>query len=234
MSEVISIAIETSCRAGGVALGRGGKLLACRDFDTSARHATQLVSRLKALLDEAGLKANDPREVYISAGPGSFTGLRVGITVARTLGQMVAGLRCVAVPTAAAVAENARELSWQHLGVVMDAKDDHAYSCLFTRRGDEIVQASGPAVLPVQQFIQNAPRPLLLIGEALAYHEPVGEGLSIADESLHLPKAEGVWCVGRRLARRGQFVDYHRLLPIYAREPEALRLWRRRQGRNTR
>lgn len=229
MNEVVSIAIETSCRAGGVAIGVGDELGKCIDFDASARQATQLVARLRDLLTEAGLSARDIGEVYVAAGPGSFTGLRVGITVARTLGQMLPNVRCVAVETPAAVAENVRDLDWQHLGVLLDAKDDHFFSCLFTRKNGEIVHDGEPGIMIAEEFIAAAPRPLLLSGEALNFHEISGDGISVADESLRMPTAEGVWRAGRKLSARGEFIDYHQLLPVYVREPEAVRLWNLKQ-----
>ena len=85
----VSLAIETSCRAGGVALGRGDELLGVIDFEASARHAVQLVPRLHELLEGASLRPEDVDELYVSVGPGSFTGLRIGLTVARTMGQML-------------------------------------------------------------------------------------------------------------------------------------------------
>ncbi len=231
MNEVVSIAIETSCRTGGVAIGIGDRLARRHDFDASARQATQLVARLRDLLAEAALKPADINEVYVAAGPGSFTGLRVGITVARTLGQMLPKIRCVAVPTPQAVAENARSLDWRHLGVLLDAKDDLFYCSLFTRtdaRG-EIASIGRPGVMTAEQFIAAAPSPLTLSGEALNYHKITGEGITAADESLRLPTAESIWRVGRKMSARGEFTEYHRLLPVYVREPEAVRLWNLRQ-----
>ena len=229
MTDDVSIAIETSCRAGGVALGCGGELCEAAAFDASREHATQLVVRLDEMLARRGLSAGDIRQAYVSAGPGSFTGLRVGITVVRTLAQAVAGLRCVAVPTAMAVAENARDLAWENLGVVMDAREDSIYAQLFTRRQGRIVAAAARA-LSVEEFLASAPRPLMLMGEGLAYHCLAGPDIVIADPRLHLPTAEGVWRGGRRLAAAGEFTEYHRLLPIYTRRPEAVRLWEERHG----
>ena len=218
MKDNLAIAIETSCGAGGVALGAGGLILDSAAFDASRGHATQLVVHLDEMLTRHGLSPRDLRQLYVSAGPGSFTGLRVGITVARTLAQAVAHLRCVAVPTALAVAENARE------GII--------YTQLFIRRQGPIVAAGPARVLPVAEFLSSAPRPLLLTGEGLAYHHLTGPDIQIADPSLHLPTAEGVWRVGCRLAQAGEFTEYHRLLPIYTRKPEAVRLWETRHGQN--
>ena len=97
MSETITIAIETSCRTGGVAIGKGAKLLKSVAFDTPGRHASELISQLDAMMRSVRIAPAEVDEVYVSAGPGSFTGLRVGITVARTLAQALGGIRCVAV-----------------------------------------------------------------------------------------------------------------------------------------
>jgi len=235
MNKRYSIAIETSCRVGGVALGAGVELAKVVEFDASARHGAVLLSQLDALLGEAGLRADDLAELYVSAGPGSFTGLRIGITAARVLAQQLPRLRCVAVPSAWAVAHNARRLSWRHLGVVMDAGDGRVYACLFARGDGGVVPAGEPAVIPPHEFLLAAPRPLLLIGEGLARHDLSAPQVSLADNDapgLHLPTAEGVWRVGRTLAAAERFTDYHHLLPIYTREPQAVRLWKHRRGRD--
>lgn len=228
--EVVSLAIETSCRAGGVALGIGERLAEVRDFDASSRHATTLVVRLRELLAAHGLKPPDVNEVYVSVGPGSFTGVRVGVTVARTLAQAVPGLQTVAVPTTHAVAENARSLPWDHLAVVLDAKEDIVYAQQFGRDDSGPIPDGQPAVLTVAELLETCPRPITLIGEGLGYHTIAGEGITQVPPGLNLPTAEGVWRVGRRLASRDGYTEYHRLLPIYARKSEAERLWDARQS----
>jgi tRNA threonylcarbamoyladenosine biosynthesis protein TsaB len=233
----ISIAIETSCRQGSCAIGRGDALLADIAFDASQRHAALLLGHLDAMLKSAGRQAGDLREVYVSCGPGSFTGLRVGVTVGRTLAQATAGLRCVAVPTAAAVAYNTACLDWQKLCVVMDAGEGFIYSTFFSRAGTTIIQDGQSAVAPAAEFTARLAEGVLLIGEGLKYHMPalqagLGDRLMMAPAGspLHMPTAGAVWQVGRQLARAGQFTDYNQLLPIYSRAPEALRLWNLRQG----
>jgi tRNA threonylcarbamoyladenosine biosynthesis protein TsaB len=219
---VISIAIETSCRRGGLALGRGEELVARVDFDASARHATVLVTRLKELLTSQGLVPTDLTELYVSVGPGSFTGLRVGITVARTLAQAMPGLKCVAVPTPAAIAENARHLPWQRLAVILDAREGAFHASFFERRGEEIVPfLAPPGLFKAEEFLAAAPRPLLLTGEGLDYHHLAGPGVEIAPAELRLPTAEGVWRVGRILAKAGAFTPPAQVLPIYVRNPYA-------------
>ncbi|MCJ7543380.1 MAG: tRNA (adenosine(37)-N6)-threonylcarbamoyltransferase complex dimerization subunit type 1 TsaB [Phycisphaerae bacterium] len=216
----VTVAMETSCRAGGLLLAVDGHPQRVVHFDAAGRHTTHLLTHLAAMVAEAGLHPADIDEVYVSAGPGSFTGVRVGITVARTLAQAVGGIRCVAVPTPAAVAENARALDWRHLAVVLDAREGCFHATLFARQGERIEPVDPPGRLwEPDAFLTAAPRPLLLTGEGLAYHVMAAPGVSFAAAELHLPTAEGVYAVGSRLAAAGQFTEYHRLLPVYARSP---------------
>ena len=237
MSEEYSIAIETSCRTGGAALGRGDQLLATVPFDAAGRHTTQLLDHLDGLLRAGGLRPEDLAEVYVSCGPGSFTGLRIGITVARTLAQALPGLRTVAVPTASGVAAGARDLACEHLAVVMDYRDGEFFAALFRKSGQLPISTAEngdcpdfPALVRAEEFLSRAPRPLVVLGEALEFVKLEAPGVTRGDPSLDLPAPEGVWRVGRRLARDGQFTDPPRLLPLYTRKPEAVRLWEKRKG----
>lgn len=239
MKQAVSIAIETSCRRGGVALGLGEELAEVIDFDASSRHATQLVFRLRELLERHRLRPADLDEVYVSAGPGSFTGVRVGVTVARTLAQAMPTIRCVCVSSPLAVMQNVLHLPWANLGVVLDAKDDQVYTQVFVRETltphgppdpAATITAQQPALISSADFLARTPRPMLVVGEGLAYHSLNAPGVTAADPTLNFPTPAGVWAAGRRLARQGQFTDYHLLLPIYARKSEAERLWDLRHG----
>lgn len=236
MQRPVSLAIETSCRRGGLALGAGDRLIAELDFPADQRHATQLVPRMGELLRGHGLRPADLDELYVSAGPGSFTGLRVGITTARTMAQVLPSLQCVAVPSAWAVAENAADVEADNLIIMMDAKEDTVYAASFRRPPAGQAQRQGPwepagdpQVIPLQAIEATSPVRSAVAGEALAHVKIEHLPLVPVDESLWLPKACGVWRVGRRLAAQGQFVDFHLLRPIYSRQPEAVRLWERRK-----
>jgi tRNA threonylcarbamoyladenosine biosynthesis protein TsaB len=223
MNEVVSIAIETSCRTGGIALGVGDRLAEHVAFDASRRHAAQLVSELSQLLSRASLAPTDLNQLYVSVGPGSFTGVRVGVTVARTLAQFLDALAVVAVPTVQAVAENMHHQEWDHLGVVLDAGNGLIHAATFSRRGAAIAPDAPGATHPARRFVEQAPKPILLTGEGLWYHECMGPQVKLADEAVRLPTAEGVWRVGRRLAEAEQFTPIEQLLPIYATPPAAER-----------
>jgi tRNA threonylcarbamoyladenosine biosynthesis protein TsaB len=218
----ISLAIETSCRAGAVALGRDDALLATQPFDAEGRSSTHLVAAMDQLLGAQGLTANDVDEVYISAGPGSFTGVRVGVTVARTLAQAIDGVQLVPVATSDVVAHQAAGLEWDHLAVILDAGDGQIYVTSYQRTDAGLATAAEAQLTTPAAWLATAPRPILLTGEGLGYHTLEGDGIRLAPDAIRLPTIESLWQVGRALAKEGQFVEYHHVLPIYARPPHAV------------
>ena len=100
-----ALAIETSGRIGSVAVAQDGVVLAEETFPHGLKHAAGLVPMIDRLCSGAGWRPADVQEIYVSVGPGSFTGLRVGVTVAKTLA-FATGARIVAVPTVEVLTRN--------------------------------------------------------------------------------------------------------------------------------
>jgi len=230
------LAVETSSRNGSLALARGDRLLALRPFDqTRPRrdHAADMLPTLDAVMNELGWRPADIDEVYVSAGPGSFTGLRIAVTFARTLAQAV-GARIVAVPTVEVLAANA-PTDVAHLAVVLDAKRGQVYTAVFSRAapGRPLQSVVEVDLMTPAQMLARAPRPLHLLGEGIDYHR---EALRIGADVIELPRelwpprADAVLRIGRPLARAGRFTPPAELVPIYIRRPEAEELWERRHG----
>src|SRR5438270_13709798 len=97
------VILETSCQVGQVAVARGAKVLAVRRLDEARRHARDLVPALRDLLAEQGWRARELDAVVVSRGPGSYTGLRVGVMSAKTL-TYATGCALLAIDTFAAIA----------------------------------------------------------------------------------------------------------------------------------
>ena len=138
-----TLLIETSGRGGRVGLAVGDLLLE-RALDPARRHARDLAPAVADLLAEAGLTPRAVRRVAVSVGPGSFTGLRVGIMSAKAFAYAT-GCELVAVPTFAAIAEWWQNPATTHLHVLADGLQGMVYA-----EGFERTPAGWQSVWPLQ------------------------------------------------------------------------------------
>ena len=97
------LAIETATRAGGVAVARGETLLFCRAGDAAISHSTNLIEMIDAVLSEADARLSDVDVFAVAVGPGSFTGLRIGLATVKAFAE-VNQRPIVGISTLAAVA----------------------------------------------------------------------------------------------------------------------------------
>lgn len=223
-----AIALETSARSGSLALIESdGHLLAEEQFPHDLKHAAALISILDRLTQSHGWTPTDVQEIYVSAGPGSFTGLRVGITVAKTLALSL-GAKLVAVPTTDVLVRNT-PADWQNALIVLDAKRNQIFTARYTRQGGQIRQEEPAHLDTLTAILARSPRPVHLIGEGIPYHRqtipPDDPEVIITPEATWRPRASVVADLGWRLARSGHFTDPDRLTPIYLRRPEAEEKW---------
>lgn len=101
--EPLILAIETATRAGSVALARGSAILAAASGDASASHSTDLIESIEGVLQRAGIVLRDIDLFAAAVGPGSFTGLRIGLATTKSFATCM-GKHCAGVSTLAAVA----------------------------------------------------------------------------------------------------------------------------------
>lgn len=226
-----ALAIETSGRIGSIALAEDGRVLAEATFEHGLQHAAEIVVRIDRLCRERGWRPADLAELYVSAGPGSFTGLRIGITLVKTLA-FATGARIVAVPTVDVLVRNVPAEA-QHAIVVLDAKREQIFTARFSRSPKSEWQAEEPAHLDsLPAMLVRSQRPVHLIGEGIPHHRkfvPVDEQIIVTPPELWRARAAEVVALGHRMARANEFTDPDRLIPIYIRKPEAEEKWEARE-----
>jgi tRNA threonylcarbamoyladenosine biosynthesis protein TsaB len=218
-----ALAIETSGRIGSVAFAGDGKLLEEETFAHGLQNAAGIVPAIDRLCRRQGCAPAELQELYVSAGPGSFTGLRIGITLAKTLA-LATGVRLVAVPTVRVLAENAPPEAGNII-IVLDAKRDQIFTAAL-RLGAEGWETHEPARLDtLTAMLARAPRPVYLLGEGIPYHQKFVPSddpqIIISPADSWRARASAVADIGFDMARRGEFSDPYRLTPIYIRRPEA-------------
>lgn len=226
-----SLAFETSGDLGSVALGRGDRILATRLLSGPRRHAVEFLPTVAALCGAHSVEPNAVRNIYLSIGPGSFTGLRIGMTVARLLA-FSHGARIAAVPTLEAIAQNAAALEKppQRLVVMLDAKRKHVYAATFELHDGVYGALCDPAEVDPLSCRESNDRATAYMGKGATLHREAlrAAGEWILPETLSAPSVETVYRIGLQRARRGLFVESRKLVPLYVRLPEAEEKWQKR------
>jgi len=229
------LAIETSGRMGGVAIGSGSRVLEVASFGAELRHAVELLPTIDRLCRDHGFQPDSIDELYVSAGPGSFTGLRIGLTVARMLA-WAGGVSVVRVPTLDVVAQNALEVDETppHVAALLDAKRDRVYAATYGFRNDRYHRLAEPAEHEPCAFFATLPPGCALIGEGVGYVADAvrPSGLTVLPERTFRARAEVVYRLGRLYRTEIGFDPIDRLVPIYVRRPEAEEVWDRRHGKD--
>lgn len=218
-----ALAIETSSRVGSVALAEDGRVLAADTFPHGLQHAARMLPAIDSLCRSLGWTPADLRQIYVSTGPGSFTGLRIGITLAKTLA-FVSGAALVAVGSTRVLVENAPPDA-AHVVIVLDAKRDQIFTASFDRVADGWVEREPAHLDRLADVLSRSARPVHLLGEGIPYHKrfipPTDADVLIIDETLWRPRAEMVAKLGWQMAHDGRFTPAMQLLPTYIRRPEA-------------
>jgi len=228
-----TLALETSSLAGSLALGRGPTVFETRQLESHRRHAAELLPCIDTACKARHVSPSDVGIVHVSCGPGSFTGLRIAITVARMLA-FANDTSIVSVPSLDVIAQNAIESTPQpqRVVVIRDAKRNRAYAASFVRVGDLYEPTSEPAERDPAVFLADQEKPCAVLGDGIEQHRVAIEkaGVEILPTSLGTPRAETVYRLGTIRAAKGLFATPRELIPTYVRRPEPEEKWEARQG----
>lgn len=224
-AQPLLLAIESATAVAGVALLRGETVIASRTLATDRPASELLLPAIVALLDDARVAIGDVEAFAVSVGPGSFTGLRVGVSTAKGLA-FGSDRLVVPVPTLAALASCA-ESAPGPVVALLDARRGEVYAAAY--EGDVFsAPRFGPAVMRPDALADaiaalDAQRPCTLIGEGVpvvaeALRARLGDGVRFVEAAAD-PVAVGR--LGVRLLARGDGIAADALAPVYVRRAEA-------------
>lgn len=234
-----NIAIETSDVQGWLTLGKEHDLLEAvmvggptKTPGQPPRRGGELMPAIEALCQRHNVQPRQLGEVYVSTGPGSFTGLRVAITTARMLARFL-DVKVVGVPTIDVIAQQVplQTSLPSRLAIALNIKRQTAYAATYTRQAHHWQPDAEPAIVPLEQLLsQGASQPMALVAPGLPMDYALPASITRLAEDIARPHSDSVWLLGQRAAHLGQYTDPATLLPIYARPPEAVELWNQRHG----
>ena len=230
------LAFETSAKAASVALLEKGKLLGESYQNTGLTHSQTLMVMAEDLLKACNLTAQDVEAVAVAAGPGSFTGVRIGVAAAKGFA-WGAELPCYGVSTLEAMARNLGV--WEGYVVpAMDARRSQVYTAVFhAEKGvlHRIEEDMAVSLAELGEKIKNFQQPVFLVGDGanLCYNTLLEEvsGLVLPPEHRMHQRAAGVALAAQAMADAGDPGNGAELSPNYLRLSQAERERMARENR---
>jgi tRNA threonylcarbamoyladenosine biosynthesis protein TsaB len=210
------------------------------------KHSAEIFPAIFELLSQFEHKPDQIQQIYISGGPGSFTGLRIAATLAKTM-HLATGVKIVSVDTLDVIAANAISLTgadglcempkaadYERVAAIVDAKRGQFFVAVYERGplGHHQLKTSPKwaKILPdclmrPEQFIidfATSDRDIWLLGDGLLYYKEKfqAQGVRFFEDKYWSPRASKVHLLGRQMAARDEFADPLKLAPNYLRGPD--------------
>lgn len=193
-------------------------------------HLQRLIPLVDQVLEECGMKLEDIDGIAVSRGPGSFTGIRIGMSTAKALAQAL-GVRVAEVPTLKAMSMN----FWNFGGIVcpvLDARRNQVYSAAYCFEDDEQKEVFPEGAYAVEEVTDRlkGKGPVIFIGDGTGVEdirrkleECIGRDAFFASEEKRIQTAEMVAVLGLEIHKAGKAVSYAEAKPEYLRKSEAER-----------
>lgn len=218
---MLILGIETASSAGGAALVEDTRIIAEHCSIAPRTHAERLLPAIDALLRECGATINDVHLIAVSIGPGSFTGLRIGMATAKGLA-FSARKPIVGVPTLDAFVQ-LHVPSSLRMRPILDARKNEVFTALYDEDGRKLSPEINikPEML-MERLMVDAP--LLVMGDGARRYRDIFErvpGINFASPEKDDPRPATVALVGRRLFLEGHVQDVDSLVPLYIRPSDA-------------
>ena len=236
------LALETSAGPASCAVTRDGQVLASAYINTPLTHSQTLLPMVEDMLKNAALSLDDMDLLAVAAGPGSFTGVRIGVAALKGLA-FARNIPCAAVSTLAAIARGAEGGGFD--GVIcaaMDARCRQVYTACFETTGEGLQRLTPDEAISTDELknrLISYKKPIFLLGDGaqLCYtefrNEPQIENLYLAPPARRYQQATGVAAEAAEMAAFGETVSAEQLRPVYLRLPQAERELRARMAAKT-
>ena len=231
------LSIDTSSQVSSVAVLSAERVAAEICMQGALTHSETLMPHIETALRMARVEKSELEGIAVSIGPGSFTGLRIGLASAKMMAYAL-HIPLIAVPTLEALVHH-YICEGVRLVPMMDAQKGNVYAQEFSWRadGDALIlqEERSLAILPLTEVIaglENAEQPVILLGDAMQKKTTLALPANVRLAPIHarMPRAACVGLAALTRLARGEMDDPVTVVPLYLRRREAEVLWERRHG----
>ena len=220
------LAIDTSTMISTVTIANDNEILGDFNVNQQKTHSESLVPMIETLLNLLGMEIKDIDEFVIAEGPGSFTGLRIGMTIAKTLAQ-VNDKKLIPISTLLALANNS---SSDNLKVPMlDARGNRVYGAVYDKDFNEIIKEDLYTIEDFSEMVNDLDEEIELIGDISLKYEDLFEKAKVLP--INFRNTIGKSLIKLALENKNDY-DLYQLVPNYLRKSQAERELLRNDQKN--
>ncbi len=229
------LGIDTSATAASVAIADENKIIGEFSINTALTHSQTLMPMVDALLKNTGVAVTDIDAIAVNAGPGSFTGVRIGVAAVKGMA-FSADIPCISVSTLHSMAYNLVETDCI-VCAVMDARCSQVYNALFGVSNGKVTRIIDDRALALQDLkldLQKYDEKIILVGDGAKitydYLKDENKNVDLASKQNRIQTASSVVAAGFELLEKGETLTAEQLMPTYLRLPQAQRELNKRLG----
>lgn len=218
------LAVDSSSLTGSVALCRGETLVAESLLNIRSTHSEKLLQQIDLLLAETGWQLEELDLLAVVIGPGSFTGLRIGIATVKGLAQVLKK-PVVGISALQMLAMNL-PLSPVPICTFLDARKKEVYSQIFNWSAEGPVPAGDALVLPPERLLKQLDFEVALVGDGVPLYrslikEILAEKACLPTATAHQPRASQAGWLANQASANGLSMTAAELQPTYIRPSDA-------------
>jgi tRNA threonylcarbamoyladenosine biosynthesis protein TsaB len=219
-SDMKILGVDTSTPIGSVGLIDGARFVAEHTLSIVKAHSSRLMPAIDQILKWGDLTVHDLDACAVGIGPGSFTGIRIGVGTIKSLCYALKK-PIIGISTLEAIAYNLRYTD-KLICPILDARKDEVYGAVF-RGGQNLLRKSDDLCVPIEALLSHIDNDAIFVGDGLRRYAPVvqeqfGEDVSLADSIFNVPRGASIARIGYDRLLNGQSGDYFSLTPNYVRD----------------
>ncbi len=231
---MIWLGIDTANTPLSVALVKDGEIIVEENTGLAINHSLRAMPAVEELMKKAGIVPAQIDAIAVSEGPGSYTGVRIGVTIAKTLAWTL-DKPLVGISSLKVLAANVLFFPGL-ICPVFDARRDNVYGAVYRYDGEELVTVYEDGHYSLDEllsFLEQQSTPVLFVGKDAKMHEEkitgrLGERASLSPLAFNLPRASSLIELAMHI---GETTDVHPFVPQYRRLVEAEANWLKAQGK---